>query len=167
MNLKKNFLTFVMFDFTGKIGPQNFSAENNYFLKCLFLSTSEVPKKRWYLLHNNCQKTSWTPIKCCSLVFWCSIKAEKTGHKVFSIGKDGFFFSKVCVFINLLGHKKIWSYYFHSKHSKCHKTLCTLINGSLRFLILDNTRKNGQIIFSSGKFALFFKKLSFQQPLRS
>ena len=75
------------------------------------------------------------------------------------------FFSKVCVFINLLGHKKNWSYYFHSN---CQKNLRTLMNCSLRFLILDNTRKKKTPkIFNYWKNCLFFKTLWFQQPPRS
>ena len=145
-------------------GPKLLSPENIYFLKCLSLSTSKVPKMWWYLFHNNCQNTLGYLLNCCSPIFSCSIVGEKLGHKIFFIGKLAFFFSKLCVFINLLGHRKNWSYYFHSN---CHITLWTLINCSVRFLILDKTRKNGQLVFLGGKVALFSENLCFQQPLRS
>ena len=89
-------LRFIILGTTGKEGPKNLSPENSCFLKRLFLSTSKVPKKRWYLLDNYCRNTSWTPIKCCSLLFSCSIKGEKTGHKVFSIGEVAFFLKSLC-----------------------------------------------------------------------
>ena len=155
------FLRFIILDNTGKNGPNILSPENSYFLKSLFLSTSDVPKKWRYLLHNNCQNTLGL-LECCSPTFSCSIIGENMGHKIFFIGKWPFF-TKVCVFINLLGHKKNWPYYFHSN---CQNTLWTLINCSLSVLILNKTRKNEQLVFFSGKVALFFKNLCFQQPLR-
>ena len=50
-------LRFIILDTAEKNGPNFLSPENSYFLKCLFLSTSKVPKKRCYLLHNYCQST--------------------------------------------------------------------------------------------------------------
>ena len=38
--------------------------ENGYFLKCLFLSTSEVLKNSSYHFHRLCQNTFWTLTKC-------------------------------------------------------------------------------------------------------
>ena len=44
----------------------------------------------------------------------------------------------------------------------------TLINLTLRFVTLDNTRKKGPLFFFlTGKIAFFFEKLFFQQPLKS
>ena len=85
VTLEKCFLTFVMFDITGKNGPKIFSPEHSYFVKCLFLSTSKVPKKRWHLLHNICQNTLWTLVRCCSPIISCSKIGEKIGHNVFFI----------------------------------------------------------------------------------
>ena len=81
-----------------KVGPILLSSWKSYFLKCLFLSTSEVLKNWSYYSQSNCQKTLWTPIEC-----------------------------------------------------------------SLMPIILDNGRKIDQFVFSSEKFAFFFKKLCFQQ----
>ena len=86
------YLRFIILDNTGKNRPKLLSPENSYFLKRLFLSTSKVPKKWWYLLHNICRNTLWTLIKrSFSPIFSCSIIGEKIGHKNFFIGKFAFF----------------------------------------------------------------------------
>ena len=54
------------------------------------------------------------------------------------------------------------SYY----RSNCQNTLWTLIYCTPKFVILDNTRRNGQLIFFTGKIAFLFKNLCFQQPLK-
>ena len=56
----KMFLEVYQTRYYKEIGPKILSPENSYFLKCLSLSTSKVPKKWWYLLHNNCQNTLGT-----------------------------------------------------------------------------------------------------------
>ena len=63
------------------------------------------------------------------------------------------FSEKACV-LTTSKFLKNWSYYIHSK---CQNTLSTLINCSLRFFILDITRKTGQTIFFTGKIAVFSK----------
>ena len=78
-----------------KRGPNFLSPENIYFLRRLFLSTSNVPKKWWYLLHNNCQNTFRTLLNCFSPTFSRSIIGEKMGHKFFFVGKVAFFSQKV------------------------------------------------------------------------
>ena len=45
-------LRFIILDKTGKNGPKFLSLEDGSFLKCLFPSTSKVPKKWWCFLHN-------------------------------------------------------------------------------------------------------------------
>ena len=58
----------------------------------------------------------------------------------------------------------IWSY---PLHKKCQKTLWTLIKGSLRSVMFDNTRRNRQKSFHHWKDCLFFETFCFQQPPRS
>ena len=99
-------LRFIILDITGKNEPKLLSPENNYILKCLFLSTSKVPKKGWYHLHKKFQKNSWTLENGCFPIFSCSIIGEKIGQKFFS-SESSPFFSKIWFFINLLGPKEL------------------------------------------------------------
>ena len=73
-------------------------------------------------------------------------------------------FSQNFVFATTSYVLKNWSFYFHSKRQT---TSWTLINCSVSFFMLDNTRKNWPIIFFHWKACLFLQKLCFQQPLRS
>ena len=139
-------------------------------------------QKRYYNFHSNCLNTCWT-LRIRSLSFGALNNTAKRGQNLLSSWKQQFFerklFSDIChpesflywkfclllqknVFSTTSQVLKNLSYYFHSK---CQKTLSTLINCSLRFFILDNTRKIGQTIFFTGKSA-FFSKICFQQPLR-
>ena len=104
MTLKESFPTFVMFDIMGRKGPKFLSPENSYFLNCLFQSTSKVPKRRWCLLHDICQKTLWTLVKCCFPIFSCSKIGEKIGHNVFFIRKFPFYLK------NFIFHQPVMSW---------------------------------------------------------
>ena len=64
------------------------------------------------------------------------------------------FFSENCLFNNLLGPKKR-SYKFQSN---CLKNLLTLINCCLNFVMLNITRKTGQIVSFHWKDCLFCSK---------
>ena len=155
MTLKKCFLTFVMFDNTGKLGQKFCHLKTSVFWNVCFYRP--VRSKRNDEIF--CTIIVEILVDSYKMLFpeiFMFDNRRKNRPQCFFHWKDGLFFSKICVFINLLGHKKIWSYYFHSN---CHKTLWTLINCSLRFLILDKRRKNGQTIFFCGKVSPFFKNL--------
>ena len=47
---------FVTLEYLKKVGQKNCHRGNNYFLKCLILSTSQVPMKRSYHLHKKTLK---------------------------------------------------------------------------------------------------------------
>ena len=91
-----------------------------------------------------------------------SIMRERIGQNLFFAGRLPYF-SENCVYNNLLGPKKR-SYNFHSN---CQNTLWTLADRSLRFITLDNARKNRSKSFLRWKIALIFENLCLQQPLRS
>ena len=65
-----------------KMGQKVCHRENSFFLKCLFLTISQVPKKWSCHLQNICQKTSRTPTKF-SLTF-VMLDKTKEGAKIFS-----------------------------------------------------------------------------------
>ena len=77
---------------------------------------------------------------------------RKKKPKVFSSLESLPCFSQLCVLNNLLGPKKG----FRRFHSVCHTSLWTLINCSLMFFTLDNTRK------SRSKHLSPWKKLFFE-----
>ena len=122
-----------MFDITGKNGPKFLSPENSYFLKCLFLSTSKVPKKWWYLLHNNCQNTLWTLRKYCSPTFSSSIIAEKKATNSFSMENSPYFLKSF--------HQPLRSWRIDLIPSTviARKPLWTPIKCSLKILIREKT----------------------------
>ena len=84
---------------------------------------------------------------------------EKIGEVFSFLGKSVFF--KNCVFNNLLRPEKR-SYYYHSN---CQKTFSALINRFLRFVTLDNLRKNGANTFVHWKSAFFSKICLFSNHL--
>ena len=80
---------FVTLDDTRK---NNFlSSWKQLFLKCLFLSTLYVPKKRSYHLHNISKKTLWTLIICCLTYVMCD-NTRKSRPKFFITVKISFLF---------------------------------------------------------------------------
>ena len=85
---------------------------------------------------------------------------RKSRAKSFLHWKDCLSLQKI-VLSNLLGPKGLIIYF----QSICRITMWTLIKCSLRFVILDNTRKKGQNLFFSLERLPFFKALCFQQPL--
>ena len=95
-------LMFVTLDDTRK--NEFFSSWKQLFLNCLFLSTSWVPKKWSYHLHNICQNTLWTLINCCLTYVMCNI-TRKSGPKFFYHWKECFF-SKLSIFNSLLDPKR-------------------------------------------------------------
>ena len=107
-------------------------------------------------------KLPWTPI----IVPWrlCCFKIrEEIGEKLFFTGKFSSFFKSLC-FQQPLGS---W------RNDPLTSTLIvklpcgTPISCSLTFVLFYNTRKVGENLFFTGKFAFFFKNLCFQQPLGS
>ena len=91
-----------------------------------------------------------------------SVLPEKVGQNLFFNGKITFF-SKTCVFNNSLLLQKL----SYDLYSNCQITLWTLINCALRFVTIENRRKNSPKSFLHWNFCLlFFKKLCLQQRLR-
>ena len=85
------------------------------------------------------------------------VMIEKTRKKeaiIFYLTGKIAFFSKVCVFNNLLGLKS-WSYYFHNN---CQNIFRTLISWYLTFVMFENTKKMAKI-FSVLESLLFFINL--------
>ena len=164
MTLKESFLTFLMFDITGRNGPNFLSPENSNFLNCLFLSTSKVPKKNCYLLHKNCQNTLWTLVKCCSPIISCSKIGEKKGQNVFFIRKFPFYLE------NFIFHQPLRSWRIDLITSTVFvgKPL-----GPLQFVpwgllhSMLREEKTPKYLYSLESLPFFFKSLWFQQPLRS
>ena len=64
------------------------------------------------------------------------------------------FFSKICVFNNVSGPKKR----SYKLDSNCQVSLWTIVNLSLRFVLIHNMTKVGQIIFFHWKCWIFFSK---------
>ena len=83
---------------------------------------------------------------------------EKTVQNFFSLESLPFF--QNFVFSTTSYVLQNWPCNFHSN---CQNTLWTLINYPLRFVTLENARKNSPKLFFTGKFAFFFKILCFQQ----
>ena len=79
----------------------------------------------------------------------------KCRPKFFLHWKDCLFFSKICVFNNLLGPEKC-SYEIHSKYQN---TLWTFIKCFMSFFLLDNTGKTGETFFFHWKGCLFFSEV--------
>ena len=121
--------------------------ENSFFLKCLFLLTSQVPKKWTYHLHNSRQNTLWTLINCCLTYVTCD-KTRKSRPNVLHHWKDCLFF-KTFFFQQPIRTCKS-PYMFQSK---CQNSLWPLIKWSLMFVTLNDTRKNE--LLSSWKQLIF------------
>ena len=92
----------------------------------------------------------WTLILC-SLSFFMFDETRRKRPKVFFSLETLSCFSRLCVLNNLLGPKKR-SFIFQSN---CQNGLRTVINCSLIFVTLDDTRKKGQKLFSSLKQFFF------------
>ena len=91
---------------------------------------------------------TWTLILC-PWGLSNSITREKVGQNFFFIGKFAFF-SKKCVFNNLLGHIETNSYFAQNL-----LTFCTFIRCLLTFVVFDATRKYGPQYFFHWKVCLF------------
>ena len=105
----------------------------------------------------------WGPLQTIHWGLSYSIIREKGDQISFSSMEVLPFFQKN-VFSTTSQVLKKWSYH---KPNKSEKTLRTLINCPLRFVTLNNTRKIVPKIFLHRKSCLLFKKLRFQQPLKS
>ena len=105
-NLINCLLRFVTLENTRKIGHKIFfTGYFAFFLKFCVFNNLSGPKKSCYKFYSNCQKTFWTLIYC-SVKWVNSIIRGKMGHNIFFTGKIAFF-SKICVFNNFLGPKKM------------------------------------------------------------
>ena len=132
------------------------------FSKICVLNNLLGAKKGSYKFHSSRQKSLWNLLNCSSSCSMLNNSGKFDQILVFT-GKLAFFSQKF-FFSSTSYVLKNWSFYFHSNYQN---TSWTLINCSLRFVILDNTRKNGGLIFFTGKTALSPKNLCFQQALRS
>ena len=124
------------------------------FVQSFLFSTNYVLKKWSYNFHSVCETTFWNFINR-SLRFLTLDSARKNRRKTSLHWADCLFFSKVCVFNNLIGFTEISSNF----HSKCQNTSWTPINCQLRFVTLDKARKNRPKSFLHWKVCLFFSKL--------
>ena len=147
-------LMFFILDNTRKNRPKTFAIAKKVFLKCLFLSTSWVPKKCYHHLHNQCQNTLLTLILC-SLSFFMFNKTRKKILKPFLRWKVCIFFSKHCFSNNLLGSQKG----FYRFTRICRISLWTLIKRWVTFVMFDKTRKIRPKAISDYKDCLFSPKL--------
>ena len=137
--------------------------EKSCLLKCLFLSTSKVPKKGQYLLHKHCEKTLWILIESSLTFFMFDIARKNTPQNYFPwLGI--FFFSKIWFFINLLGPKElILLLPQYLPEYSLNIEISSLEVCHTRYYEKKRRRNN----LFTGKIALFFKTLCFEQPLRS
>ena len=141
-----------MFDTTRKKGHIIFlNGILPFFQRCLFSKTSQVLKNCSHKLHSSCQKSLWTPLNCFLRLVTLD-KTRKSGPNVFFIVKVYFLNS---LFLPTSWVLKNWSYY---SQSNCQKTLWTPIECFLMPILLDNSRRNVQFVFSSEKIAFFFSK---------
>ena len=127
----------------------------------MFSTTSYVLQKWFYnfLTSTVLDKIHFGALQ---IVPWClshPINRGKMGQKLLSPWKQLFF--EMFVYINLVVLKN-WTYYFHSI---CRKTFWTLMGCSLRSVLLEFSRKIGQIFFSTGKIAFFSKTRVFNNFL--
>ena len=83
-----------------------------------------------------------------------SIKWEKLVNSFFTLERLPFF-KNLCFHTTWL----VLQNWFYNLHSNCQSTHWTLANCPLRFVTLDNTRKNGPKPFVIGKTAFFSKSL--------
>ena len=123
--------------------------------KIVFSTTSQVRRKCSYKFHSSSQKNLPTLQK----VFWhmsCWIIRENVGQKLFFTGKIAFF-SKICVFNNLLGPEKC-SYEIHSKSQN---TLWTFIKCLMSFFCSIIREKVVKQFFFTGKVAFLSQKFVF------
>ena len=92
----------------------------------------------------------------------CSILRGKIGQNSFSLASSPFFF-KSFVYSTKSYVLQKWSFNFHSK---CYNTFWTQINCSVKFVTLDNRRKNRPKSFLHWKVCLFlFESCVFNNPL--
>ena len=109
-------------------------------------------------------KNPWGPLQTVLWGLWYSIIREKGVHNFFLTGEIAFLFSKNCVFNNLLGPEETIVFF----HSNCQSSFLTTRNCPLRLVKLEyKIKKNWPKNFSQWKICLFFKKLCFQQHIKS
>ena len=115
-----------------------FSLESLLFFQKIFVfRTSQVLEKWSYNFHSLCQNIIQTLINRHLRFFTLDI-ARKNWPKSFIHWKDCPFFQSI-LFSTTSQVLDKWSYDFRSL---CQNTIWTLINRALRFLTLDNARKN-------------------------
>ena len=118
--------------------------------------------QKWsYNFHSKCQKTIWTR-KTCPLRFLTLDNTRMNRPDSLLHWKGRLFFQKF-VFSTTTKVLNNWCFNFHSK---CQKTLWTLMKLYFRCITLDNTRKIGPKSFVPVKAALFWN-VCFYRPLRS
>ena len=136
-----------------------FNGNFAFFQKFLFLTTSQVLKKRSQKFHSKCHNNLWTPIYCFPRLITLDNTTTKWPNVFVMVERTIFLKS---LFYRLLKVLKNWYYHFHSN---CQKTFWTLIKFSLRLLIIENTRKSLQSLFFSEKIAFFSKTSVFDNVL--
>ena len=124
-----------------------------FFQNLLFSVTFKVLKKCTYKFHSNCQNSSWILINC-SPMFVTFDDTRKNGP-IFCHRENATFWN-VCFNppLRFQRNGQVICIIF------CQIILWTVINFSLAFAILDNTRKTRPKFSFRWKFCLFFSKLS-------
>ena len=133
--------------FTGKL----------IFFKNLCFQQPLRSLKRSYYFYPNCQNIFLALVNR-FLMYVTLDNLRKNGANAFVHCKTAFF-SKICVFSNLSGPKKN-SYYLHIN---CQNNFLSLITRLLRFVTLDNLRKNGANTFVHWKTAFCSKVCVFSK----
>ena len=132
-----------------------------FFQKILFSTTSQVLKECSHKFHSSCHNSFWTPISC-FLRFVTLDKTRRNRRQYFFRWNDSFF--QKLVFSTTSEVLKKCSYEFYND---CQNTCLTLKNCPVRFVTLDNTRKNRRQHFFAEKVAFFSKKCVFNNSLGS
>ena len=125
--------------------------ENSHSLKCLFLSTSVVPKKMYLSRAQHFSRNLVDPRKSFFLTF---VMFDITGENrpKFFFARNFAFFSQNFVFLTTSLVPKNWSYYFHKNRQN---TLWTLTICFLTFVMFDNMGTNRPKSFLHLKICLF------------
>ena len=155
-------LIFVTLDDTKKNGPKTLVTVKTAKLWNLCSYRPLTSRRNDHIICTITFKKPCGRLKFLLWLFFCSMKREEKGQKLFFNGRIAFFFSKFWVFNNHLDTKKT----FTSSRVVVKKSLWTPISCSLIFATSDNTKKNGPKTYVIVKTALFWK-VCFYRPIRS
>ena len=150
--LKSCFPRSVTLDNKRKIRPKSFVTGKMAFFWKTWFPTSQFLKKWSNSLHNICRNTSCALLNCFLTFFPLDI-LRKQGQNLFSPWQQLIFWN-----VSSLRSLRTQKTDLINSTKNVKKTLWTLINCSLRFVKLDNSRKNVPQSFLQWKSSLFFLK---------